>query len=58
MIGSSLASQPAPADVRAELDQLLARLASCGGSCPAGRTATAVKAACAAVLGSAATTIQ
>lgn len=57
-VGSSLPSQPAPADVEAELDALIDRLTSCGGSCPDGRTEIVVKASCAAVLGSATTLMQ
>lgn len=67
-------SQPAPADVQAELENLLLStddikpvdspngipdgLARCGGSCPADQTAVATKAACAAVLGSATVLLQ
>jgi hypothetical protein len=58
IVGQNLASQPDPAAIRNELDGLMVRLASCGGSCPPGRTTTVVKAACAAVLGSAVTAIQ
>ena len=58
MVGSSLASQPDAADVRAELDALMDRLTACGNGCAADRTATVVKATCAAVLGSGATLIQ
>lgn len=67
-------SQPLPADVEAELNNLLLSvddikpvdspdgvpdgLARCGGSCPAEQTAVATKAACAATLGSAALLLQ
>ena len=57
-VGSGLATQPAAADVAAELDALVGRLASCGAACPADRTATIVKASCAAVVGSASTLLQ
>ena len=58
MLGTGLTSQPDPADVRSELDSLVDILTSCGGSCAADRTETTVKAACAAVLGSAAVLLQ
>ena len=58
MLGTDLASQPDPADVRAELDSLVDILTSCGGGCDADRTETTVKAACAATLGSAAVLLQ
>ncbi|MFC1748738.1 LamG domain-containing protein [Pseudomonadota bacterium] len=57
-MGTNLASQPTAASVRLELDNLVAILTSCGGSCPAGRTETVVKSSCAAVLGSATTLLQ
>lgn len=60
MIGSGLASQPDPADVRGELNSLIDTLAACGTpacSTPS-RTADIVKASCAAVLGSAALLLQ
>jgi Concanavalin A-like lectin/glucanases superfamily len=57
-IGSNLASQPLSADVSAELSSLIGNLSSCGASCPANRTRTVTKAACAAVLGSAAVLIK
>lgn len=52
-IGTNLATQPNDADVRAEVNNLVTLLSSCGASCatPA-RTQTIAKAACAAVLGS------
>lgn len=57
-VGTSLSTQPADADIETELDALMGRLTTCGGSCEADRTATVVKASCAAVLGSAVTLIQ
>ena len=58
-VGVNLATQPAWSDVTTELDSLVATLtASCGGSCPATRTKTITKAACAAVLGSGALLIK
>jgi hypothetical protein len=58
MMRTNLGTDPDPADVRAELDALMTRLTACGNSCPAGRTATVVKATCAAMLGSAVTLIN
>jgi hypothetical protein len=58
VLGTSLASQPDGADVRAEVDDLIDRLTTCGNACAADRTPTVVKATCAAVLGSGATLIQ
>ena len=58
MIGTNLSSQPTSAEVSSELNDLIDRLTSCGGSCSADRTKTVVKVACAAVLGSAVTLIQ
>ncbi|MDO3381586.1 LamG domain-containing protein [Gilvimarinus algae] len=51
--GSALDNQPAPALVRAELNGLIDTMTACGGNCEAGRTATTVKATCAAAMGSA-----
>ncbi|WP_223427481.1 LamG domain-containing protein [Alcanivorax limicola] len=69
MLGNGLDSQPAHADVRAQLADLLLStddikpvdapdgvpdgLARCGGACPANQTQVAVKAACATALGGA-----
>jgi hypothetical protein len=54
-IGSNLSTQPQATDVSTELNALITNLSGCGGSaCPANRTRTITKAACAAVLGSAA----
>jgi hypothetical protein len=58
MLGVNVASQPDRAATRAQLDQLAARLSSCGAGCAPERTKTIVKAACASLLGSAATLIQ
>lgn len=58
MVGDNLAAQPRVADVSAEIDSLIGRLSTCGTSCPADRTRTITKSACAAVLGSAALLIQ
>ncbi|MEM7217696.1 MAG: LamG domain-containing protein [Pseudomonadota bacterium] len=53
-----VSSQPDAALVRAELDALITTLTNCGGSCEADRTVRVAKAACAAVLGSAAMMLQ
>jgi len=56
---SALASQPDPADLRLELNQLLdGMVASCGTDCGASRTLTSVKASCAATFGSALMLLQ
>lgn len=58
-VGTNLATQPSDADVRTELYSLIGTLASsCGASCPADRTRTITKAACAAVIGSGALLIK
>lgn len=61
--GAGLATQPDPADVDDELNDLITRLTGCatggGATCnTAERTRTVVKASCAAVLGSAVLLIQ
>jgi hypothetical protein len=56
MVDPALATDPAVADVRSELDALMTRLVP-GGS-TAARTETVVKATCAALLGSAVTLVQ
>lgn len=58
MIGNSLDTQPAQGSLDTELNALIDRLSSCGGSCEADRTARIAKGACAAVLGSAAMLVQ
>lgn len=57
-INSNVSSQPAVADVRAELDSLVTRLAACGAGCASDRTRVIAKASCAAVIGSATTLLQ
>ena len=66
-MGQNISTQPVPADVRSELMTLLTNttdsnrphgLARCGSSCAADRTYVVTKAACASVLGSAATLLQ
>jgi hypothetical protein len=58
--GANLASQPADAAVKAELNALVDKLTVCvaTNTCEADRTAITVKATCAAALGSAAMLIQ
>jgi hypothetical protein len=60
LIGTSLTSQPADADVITELNNLMDTLTACANtsSCDGQRTTTTVKATCAAVLGSATTLVQ
>jgi hypothetical protein len=58
MLAQGVATEPDVAAVRGELDALITRLSACGGSCPAGRTGTIVKASCAALLGSAVTLVH
>ncbi len=58
MMRANIGTDPQPAQVRADLDALITRLAACGNSCPAGRTPIVVKATCAALLGSAVTLIN
>jgi hypothetical protein len=58
MLSRNVATEPDGLAVRSELDALITRLSACGSSCPTGRTATVVKASCAALLGSAATLVH
>ncbi|MGB5102171.1 MAG: LamG domain-containing protein [Steroidobacteraceae bacterium] len=58
MMAQNVATEPAAAEVRAELDSMITRLTACGAGCPAGRTETVVKASCAALLGSAVTLVH
>jgi len=58
MLRTNVATEPDAAGVRSDLDDLITRLSSCGGSCAADRTETVVKASCAALLGSAATLLH
>jgi hypothetical protein len=58
-VGLGLNRQPLPLDVSSEINSLIGRLSTCGGAaCPATRTRTITKAACAAVLGSGAVLIK
>jgi hypothetical protein len=54
----NLATQPDFNATKAELSSLIDKLTVCGASCPADRTKTVVKAACAAALGNAAMLLQ
>jgi len=61
MVGTNLDSQPTMTDIQPELDMLIDQLTlgcNVAADCDAARTRTVVKAACAAVLGSAAVLIQ
>ncbi len=58
MVGNGLADQPGVVELSGEINDLIDRLSACGGSCEADRTERIVKAACAAVLGSAAMMVQ
>jgi hypothetical protein len=55
---TQLATEADRTAVATELGNLIDRLSNCGGTCPAGRTATIAKASCAALLGSAVTLVQ
>jgi Concanavalin A-like lectin/glucanases superfamily len=58
-VGLGLNRQPLPLDVSTEINSLIGNLSACGGAaCPANRTRTITKAACAAVLGSAAVLVK
>jgi hypothetical protein len=57
-VGTGLTTQPDAAEISAEVDALMGRLTTCGGGCAADRTEVVVKAACAAVVGSASTLLQ
>lgn len=54
----ALSTQADPALLRAELNQLVAKMTSCGGGCTPDRTLTTVKATCSAALGSAVMLLQ
>jgi hypothetical protein len=58
MMSQNVGTEPDATAVRMEIDSLITRLTACGGSCPAGRTATVVKASCASLLGSAVTLVN
>jgi hypothetical protein len=50
---AALSTQADPAELRLELNQLIDKMTSCGGSCASDRTLTTVKAACSSAFGSA-----
>ena len=58
--GGALSNQADPAAIRAELNQLIDRMTSCAATnaCASNRTATTVKATCAAAMGSAIMLLQ
>lgn len=56
--GQVLANQADPAEIRTELNSLIDVMTNCAGQCAAGRTELTVKAACAAVMGSAVMLLQ
>lgn len=58
IVGANLATQPTDIEVADEVNDLIDRLTTCGAACPPDRTRTVLKASCAAVLGSAAVTLQ
>ena len=55
---SPVASNPDRVTVEGELNSLITRLSSCGGSCPPDRTEVVAKSACSAVVGSGAMLVQ
>jgi hypothetical protein len=58
MLRTNVATEPDAVGVRTDLDNLITKLSSCGGSCAADRTEVVVKASCAALLGSAVTLLH
>jgi len=54
----ALSTQANPAALRGELNQLIDKMTSCGGSCRSDQTLTTVKATCSAALGSAVMLLQ
>ena len=58
MIGANLSTQPSDVDIKTELDLLVDTLTGCAGCNTTERTATVVKATCAAVIGSASVMVQ
>ncbi len=57
-IGTNIATQPSNADIKLELNNLTDKLTACGANCDANRTATVVKALCAATIANAAMLVQ
>ncbi len=55
---SPLANQADPNAIRLELNQLIDRMTACAGNCTSDRTATTVKATCAAAMGGAVMLLQ
>jgi hypothetical protein len=58
VLGTGIATQANSTTVKAEMNSLITELASCGGSCEAGRTVKIAKSVCAAAAGSAVMLIQ
>lgn len=58
MVGNGIGTQPDLTALRDEVNGLVDTLVNCGGNCEPDRTERVVKAACAAVLGSAAMLVQ
>lgn len=58
VLGQNLATNPDTATVTTELQGLIATLSSCSPGCAPGRTAVIVEAVCAAMIGSAAATVE
>lgn len=56
--GGALSNQADPSAIRAELNQLIDRMTTCGAGCSSNRTAITVKATCAAAMGSAIMLLQ
>ena len=56
--GSNLATQPDPAIIKQELNNLIDLLTSCGENCSSDRTLAVAKGSCAALLASAVMTVQ
>ncbi|WP_331344678.1 LamG domain-containing protein [Cellvibrio sp. UBA7661] len=56
--GGTLSNQASPTEIRAELNNLINRMTACGSGCASNRTATTVKATCAAAMGSAIMLLQ
>ncbi len=57
-MGTNLATQPATAGVKTELESLITKLTACGAGCASNRTRTVVKAVCAATIGNATMLVQ
>jgi len=57
-IGSNLLTQPSDLEIKLELNNLTDKLTACGTACDANRTATVVKAVCAATIANAAMLVQ